>query len=75
MPVKRYSRKQLLQALGDCQNLFGQIQALNHDRNPNRAAQVEAATKFGFESCVKVLSTEPPVEGTVFGRFDKTGIM
>lgn len=61
----KYTRKQLIIALGDCQQLFGQISSAASDRNPNRAADIDKLTKSGFELCIAVRSTEPPISGTL----------
>ena len=61
----KYTRKQLLIALGDCQDLFGQISSAASDRNPNRAADIERLTAKGFKLCVDVRSADPPVTGTL----------
>lgn len=67
----KYTRKQLLQALGDCQSLFGQLQNVaRNDRGMNRAAQIDRITTFGFENCLAVLGTEDPVAGSLFGACD-----
>lgn len=61
----KYTRKQLLIALGDCQTLFGQIAAAASDRNPHRASDIERLTTKGFDLCLTVRNTEPPIEGTL----------
>lgn len=58
-------RNKLLIALGDCQDLFGQISAAASDRNPNRAADIEKLTAKGFKLCVDVRSEYPPIVGTL----------
>jgi hypothetical protein len=69
---KKYSRKQLLQALADCQGLFGELRnVVQNDRSPNRNAQAVGLCDSGFEFCLKVLSTEDPVEGTLLGKVDR----
>jgi len=69
--AKKLTRKQLMQALGDRQSLFGQIQSAASDKNPNRAAEIDGLCKVGFEFCVEVLSTEPPVQGSLIGKYEK----
>lgn len=70
--MARYSRKQLLQALGDCQGLFGELKnVVQNDRSPNRVAQGVGLCDTGFEFCLKVLSEEPPVEGSLLGKVDR----
>lgn len=61
----KYTRKQLIIALGDCQQLFGLIAAAASDRNPNRAADIEKLTKQGFELCLMVRNQDPPISGTL----------
>lgn len=61
----KYTRKQLLIALGDCQSLFGRITGAASDRNPNRAEDIENLTSQGFQLCLKIRSSEPPIEGTL----------
>lgn len=71
--MKKYTRKQLLQALGDCQGLFGELRnVVQNDRSLNRVAQAVGLCDSGFEFCIKVLSTEPPVEGTLLGKINRT---
>jgi hypothetical protein len=66
----KYTRKQLLIALGDCQSLFGRIAAAAGDRNPNRAADLETLTRQGFNLCLKIRNTEPPIGGTLLDKED-----
>lgn len=71
MISKRLTRKELLMVIGHCQNLFGHIQGVNHDRNTNRAAQVQGACEAGFDFCLEALSLEPPVESSGKSKWAK----
>ena len=59
-PKKRPGRKKLLHIVAHCQNLFSAISAAANDRNPNRAADIEAFTQQGFNLCVNTLQYDPP---------------
>lgn len=60
MIAKRPSKKELAQALLDCQVLFGRTLAEFHnDRNPMRADAVEPLLIRGEELCIEILGKFP----------------
>lgn len=59
--TRKPSRKQLLEALGKCQDLFGKIEgAYQNDRAHDRAGRVVNACRAGFDLCIAALEWDPP---------------
>lgn len=57
------SRSDLLAIVSTLQSIIGAIGTAASDRNPNRAAHIEALVQFGHELCIKARESDPPSAG------------
>jgi hypothetical protein len=71
--AKKPSRKQLLDALGECQNLFGEIKNTAYEDRPSRpgedmqgnndrAGKIRRLCDQGFELTLRMRSFDPPTD-------------
>ncbi len=58
---RKPSRKELLMVIGNLQTIIGRAISADHDRNPNRAAQVNGALAVGHRLCIEARSYEDEV--------------
>lgn len=60
---KSPSRRDLLLVIGELQNLIGEIQAVDNDRNQRREDDKQPLFKKAHQLCVDARSFDPPLEG------------
>lgn len=59
--TKKPTRGQLLDVIGDLQDLFGRAEAAHaDDRDPNGFSDGQQTLREGFGLCVEALSFDPP---------------
>ena len=59
---RKPTRRDLLIVINRLQGLVGSIGGTAGDRNPNRAAQLDALQDVALNLCIEALSQDPPVE-------------
>jgi hypothetical protein len=59
---RKPTRRDLLVVIGRLQHLVGLADALNHDRNPNRHAEVHGTLEEALKLCIEVRSQDPPID-------------
>lgn len=59
---RKPTRRDLLVIVGRLQDLIGRAVEKNHDRNPDRYAQVNGPLEEAAILCIAARSFEPPVE-------------
>jgi hypothetical protein len=62
--MKKPTRRDLLIVIGRLQRLIGLAGSKNHDRNPNRFAEVTAALDAAHNLCVDARSFDAPIENS-----------
>jgi hypothetical protein len=61
---RKPTRRDLLVVIGRLQNLIGSLDGIANDRNPNRAAQIQAVSRHGMNLCIAATGFEPPVKAS-----------
>ena len=62
--MKRPSRTDLLAAISSLQGLIGKAQGSMHDRNPNRAAEVNDYLRRAHDLCIEARADDSPNAGS-----------
>jgi hypothetical protein len=63
MPRRKPTRRDLLRVIGRLQDIVGSVVAQNHDRNPNRVAQVTGGLMCAHRLCIEALAFDPSEAG------------
>jgi hypothetical protein len=58
---RRPTRRDLLIVIEQLQDIIGRARGANHDRNPNRFAEVDGLLSAAFDYCLKARNHDPPV--------------
>ena len=59
---RKPTRRDLIVVIGRLQAMIGSADASNHDRNPNRQAQVHDMLLRALRLCIAARGFDPPIE-------------